>query len=875
VKTQLSLTIIIGKWQVNIKYRIKQIVKNFIATDSEWDATSGEWISTAFYGKAQGAIVVFTKNLPPKTKRRLFAHARKIGAFILFLNRDDDLNLYERVAKYGDKKKQQYLVMFFSPKDIEYAFGWKTALKAYQKTLNQRNNITGRIGKTKIKDLKGLAGKKTLNKFTRDLGITMDKKSKLDDYKTNMLKGVVEMPETYLEYCVDDAKVLITALETIVKSLNDIKSTLGIDKQKYWTAETLPTTTGTLVSTLLKEWIEAQTDEYNEVFQYCLRKVGILATQKKNNDKTKEAFNKCFDTLKTIEDFKQASESDDLKTVTKAKYLSTALDNCSVRHFAAINPNQTACFNALVHGGRCNNEDPHHYRIERGLDIDIQSCYGTIQRKVKYPVGVPTVWNYTTNQNTITFGNWYKQNKEQLVDGLWTATVSGELTFEQDLLVSKLVKPKDIGKACRGGSKDDDTAIPTDTVLLRRQIKNAIITSDLMEILLKTCSNQELKQFNNLKLITACAYQRKNQCHSVKEWCEAVLQSDEKFYATEEAVYDLRCQAWFGFNFENFVGKMVEERKKWKAITDSPQAEGMDNLLKLLINTVYGVMSSRFFKISNTVVANNITAKARAGVWMLAKALGLKQTITDGGIYCPEQVLTFNTYKPSIEKLAQLDRWLDKNKYRTYKKLGDYDWKNNWSNLPPVEQWDKFATEHVIEFWKQYDLTFDLELHHKQSFLVGAYTSKADNALRLNDGTTEYKIRGKERKVKEGRKLHPTYLLLDNIIDGKDDFPQDLTYTKGGIQTINQYLQAANSTHAYKKFKDLRPGDNIPETLQIAKYNNLHMPIQSEKEFTTRKNRKTVDHNKKTLLFEKYSPEGWHVVHQQMLNNDLKRKPIQ
>ena len=52
-----------------------------------------------------------------------------------------------------------------------------------------------------------------------------------------------------------------------------------------------------------------------------------------------------------------------------------------------------------------------------------------------------------------------------------------------------------------------------------------------------------------------------------------------------------------------------------------------------MINTLYGVFASKFFKIGNTVLADNITAKARTYVWVLSKCLNCNQTITDGSTY--------------------------------------------------------------------------------------------------------------------------------------------------------------------------------------------------------------------------------------------------
>lgn len=64
-----------------------------------------------------------------------------------------------------------------------------------------------------------------------------------------------------------------------------------------------------------------------------------------------------------------------------------------------------------------------------------------------------------------------------------------------------------------------------------------------------------------------------------------------------------------------------------KSINDLQAAQ---NAIKLLVNTLYGVLASKFFDVGNVVVANNVTAKPRAKIWLALKVLGGLQTITDG-----------------------------------------------------------------------------------------------------------------------------------------------------------------------------------------------------------------------------------------------------
>src|SRR5262249_1530105 len=69
----------------------------------------------------------------------------------------------------------------------------------------------------------------------------------------------------------------------------------------------------------------------------------------------------------------------------------------------------------------------------------------------------------------------------------------------------------------------------------------------------------------------------------------------------------------------NFVGKLKADRERLKKVAgdseqsdeDRKRAGGMQSYIKLILNSLYGVMASRHFPISNTVIANNITARAR------------------------------------------------------------------------------------------------------------------------------------------------------------------------------------------------------------------------------------------------------------------------
>src|SRR5262249_2934552 len=131
-----------------------------------------------------------------------------------------------------------------------------------------------------------------------------------------------------------------------------------------------------------------------------------------------------------------------------------------------------------------------------------------------------------------------------------------------------------------------------------------------------------------LRVVTAAAYLRRDRCTDAEAWCRKVMaepDNADQVRLDSGSPQDKRSRAWYGTPLEGFVGKLVDQRKRCK-----DRADGLERVLKLMVNTLFGSVGCRHFPISNTVVANNITARGQVGVWMMSKALGLRECITDG-----------------------------------------------------------------------------------------------------------------------------------------------------------------------------------------------------------------------------------------------------
>ena len=94
-------------------------------------------------------------------------------------------------------------------------------------------------------------------------------------------------------------------------------------------------------------------------------------------------------------------------------------------------------------------------------------------------------------------------------------------------------------------------------------------------------------------------------------------------------------------------------------------------MFKLIGNTSYGVSVSELFPNSDIIFGNNITANVRSYMWLIEKALNVKQSITDGGFFDFFNVkhpiydyldsrLFVDSYKYSNKQLSQNKKWYNR-----------------------------------------------------------------------------------------------------------------------------------------------------------------------------------------------------------------------
>lgn len=431
--------------------------------------------------------------------------------------------------------------LFYSFQDLGFAFGWENLEKQLHKelkskgrdTIDQKRGLSGVIKishsdqkKTrnwKICDLYGL-GNTSLKKTAQSLGLDIVSKDELDDLKSQMDVALLTRTNTFLDYALGDVLILKQIFQNYLSFSNEILvDTLGLPISMTFTKENIPLTTGSFVSRTFEKYIHfhaskdsaelskkldsqvgnvnVEDTEFHRSLPHklALWSLSSLKRQGKNRERFLKSFNKIFgkkgvqNVYKTVlEDYKEIQSWETFRGFEIPPYSGASIETLGLNDFRS-----TSILNCLVSGGRANNEMPFEYEVENILDVDLQSCYGSALTKFDFPVGFPTVIAYCPNEEHMTLGQFLKKYRSELIPGLYKITVSGKLSFEQDLLFSKVVSLESMKKALSDFSEkhaqsvDDATHFSSDFILSRKELFNAVITEDLLEILKNVATSRE------------------------------------------------------------------------------------------------------------------------------------------------------------------------------------------------------------------------------------------------------------------------------------------------------------------------------------------------------------------------------------------------
>lgn len=468
--------------------------------------------------------------------------------------------------------------------------------------------------KISVKDSSGLHGSVNYQTLCETTNVPTPHKKLMDSYKHRMQIGYFEKPEDFDNYALGDLNVykVLSNNSDLFKIIWD-----SLDISEYFESPKL-TIGGTVAS----------------IFTAKLLKHFKIAP---NDKEGRKAF---------LDKFCRTSTADYLKTHT----------------------HETLCLNAKVRGGRCRNNRPNLVKVEEPIaDYDIDGCYGEGQRVQDYPLGKPiqesfkypsTLNHYPTLREWLKARKWGRKDCE-LVPGLWQAVictkekwVNGVATYEklsmpQDFFGSWFdFKMRDIAEMKTDTEKQanlNDEFIEVksgQTKIFNHQIVNEPLTHDELQWIEHICSpKQKNELLDTLYVHTSIYYPSYDRVYTPENLLERVenhkgtnrTKSGKRKGGSYVCNVTQECSAWYSLNLGEFI---IDDLLAWRKIYPKKNPDGtrnaMNTLYKLVVNTLYGDMVSPYFKISNVVVGNNITARARAMCWYTEKGLYGIESITDG-----------------------------------------------------------------------------------------------------------------------------------------------------------------------------------------------------------------------------------------------------
>lgn len=697
----------------------------------------------------------------------------------------------------------------------------------------------------KIDDFSGLCGKMSLKETARTLGIPMTLKDDLD--KTNMLGELHSNPERFIDYALDDVRVLTQIKDKYQENINILRNVIGVKPIEKINQLTI----GSNIASMLHDWF---------IPEHLIKPMSTLSDE---------------------------YDPDVVYTHSNTKSLANSLlENAGVKQNSQ--KTTTHAHIAVVQGGRCTNEDPDNMVVHNGMDIDISGAYSNAISKLEYPIGLPYIFGQPKKQKQRkTLKQFLTKHKNQLDHTNWVMVVSGETSFDFDLIMSKDTSITKINKQVRIKQTyfTEITEIKKNNDVqghFTRQVKNGIITHDILKAIQHIATATELKEINNFKIVAAMYYRQSDYIPDNNEWANTISNRTFKsnkaglmpdvYQASNGKYVDNRPRAWTTRRMTDLITPIQEMRTHYKSQLNEVQLnevqlssyqngietrsdkgsieatlfelQAKSDWFKLAINTIYGVLASPFFLTSNVCLANNITAKVRLQSWQMAKALNLKQIITDGGIYSLDKVMYFEGQLPGFNSLANILKWNDTNS-STHKRYCAPLTKDSTGFNTDVDSrtdWDSIAQQHLINFWKPYDLEIDFKVEHKQknSFSVGVYYNKSDYLLKTHSGETVIRSRGnKHLHNDDPNQVNGKISLLKFIANNSDklattsidkalmlEFTMPKVFTEFSLLNVRDYRTLKIHDHSFKGM----PHDAYQHTRKNT-FSTTHQKYKTLKEY--------------------------------------------
>lgn len=463
------------------------------------------------------------------------------------------------------------------------------------------------------------------------------------------------------------------------------------------------------------------------------------------------------------------------------------------------------------------------------VDIDISGCYGNGLCNQKYYVGIPTVFD--TAMSLEEFEKVIKKSEP----GAWTCRISWTgATFKQDVLLSKVpeaftswdwgwVGDRD-GLLCEDGKRVYDASM----ALFTNSVLQAAMNHDLYQIIMKVASNEEKTWLRkNAVVESAAVYLKKNERSEVTpEMLEGIATG------TKDGVIVKGSHHWVAVPLKCLVSKLLTIRKEQQ----DAGLEDKQTFTKLVINTIYGVIASEAFSVpglcvANIVVGSNITARARALAWLMAKGLHTFQSITDGGSFDLNKVVKLKSRSLNLLEGLHRHEYTDstRHKFATLIPLLDREVTaeefevDSDKNSPLMKEVNKASWKHLQKQFKGIDLLNQDQFSFSAKRVALGWTPHSKVDYRFSQviagedmGETYTAYRGLPKVRKDVKKIDPDtgreYWKVKRVINPIADIIFDAVENCESVRLqLNdvEILSLSDWEKSHKGKTELTPGDIV------------------------------------------------------------------
>jgi hypothetical protein len=784
----------------------------------------------------------------------------------------------------GKRKKVITLdiYMFFSFKDIEFLFENPDVYKqeilprlervrriatAYNRAiplqyeipiLSERGKLEWHAVSLNLNDVCAMQGAGGLEKYMLNVGMDIgDKGTYTKAEKGDMQARLLEDAVKFLTYARSDV-ALAKLHDLTIDFFNKIAELIGVEPRETWGLST-----GKIVASMVSDWVAQQ--------------VNIPLT----------------DVIGKVE-----IEGVDVDYTRAGLYQYTRLSSPeSIKQLSHITGNKDLLYLGMTDGGRCVKERPHIHKLDGVLiDIDIASCYANGLLNQPFPVGNPAIIFIPMSWKT-----WEKKYKKYLVPGLWVARISWKnAPFAQDLLISKDERQFTAWDLYQRQFNDEtasdkDASYDASMYLMTRDVNHAVLTHDLYQVIDEYGADRNEKAWikENATIDSFAYYPSNSEVDNVVEemleiagveglracglawqtdWKRVALadllnilipernkhKSAMKAFTTKYKVEITTAKKEFGLKSdEEALLKILSQTD----VTEYMTARSTQEFIKLINNTIYGCIASCFFAtngtgISNFIVGNNITARARTLAWCMAKGFHSVMSVTDGGVFELNKVLTYKEKSLAIFEAVSRDNFIDDSRHKVVEQTPLFG-----VEVPKVElenavsgsgnyivSVEKMAWKHLkgifseLDIFKKDQFSFEvkqgytsLELRNKSDYrlkneITGDETIKV-RGLRKSGDRTEVKIFDDIREEKGNKYTQISTEMLglsdyrDNMEFYKVMLPHDQISREKSFYTItplgNRFVNSEHRKLVLKLYDMLRVEDNAKVIAYLASVENI------------------------------------------------------